>query len=270
MSDLENESIDMILTSPPYYLKRNYGNKNQIGLENTVDKYIVNLMKVFNECYRVLSNKGSCWVVIGDSYIDGSLSSIPHRFAIEMMNCGWIQRNCIIWHKTNPKPESVKTRLGTSNEFIFFFTKIKQNYFFDPDSIRIPYKQNNPTRIKSPRHHNIKEGFQKHTSIFQDIRGKIPLDFIQQSKHSKSIGEKNGILDLEHIAVYPEDLCYLPIKSGSKKGDTILDPFSGSGTTGVVSLKLFRKYIGYEINRNFVNLSIERINNVIKKHKTIV
>ena len=177
MSELKNESIDMILTSPPYYSKRNYGNENQIGLENSVEEYLDNLMEVFNECYRVLSKKGSCWVVIGDSYIDGCLRSIPHQFAIEMMKCGWIQRNCIIWHKTNPKPESVKTRLGTSNEFIFFFTKNKHNYFFDADSIRIPYKQKNPNEVKSPRHHDIKGKFQRHTSIFQDVRGKIPLDF---------------------------------------------------------------------------------------------
>ena len=79
MSELKNESIDMILTSPPYYSKRNYGNENQIGLENSVEEYLDNLMEVFNECYRVLS-KGSCWVVIGDSYIDGCLRSIPHQF----------------------------------------------------------------------------------------------------------------------------------------------------------------------------------------------
>lgn len=263
MSDLEDRSIDMILTSPPYYSHRNYGNKNQIGLEDTVNAYIEKLMEVFNECYRVLSDDGSCWVVIGDTYINGCLASIPHQFAIEMMRNGWIQRNCIIWHKTNPKPESVKTRLGTSNEFIFFFTK-KNNYFFDADSIRVPYKQENPIQVKSPRHYTIQDKFQRHTSIIQNSKGKIPLDFIEQSKHSKPIGKKIGMENIEHIAVFPKELCHLPINCGSKKGDTILDPFSGSGTTGIVSLELNRKFIGYELNKRFVELSIRRINKSLK------
>lgn len=265
MSELENESIDMILTSPPYYSKRNYGNKDQIGLENTVDNYLESLMKVFDECYRVLSNKGSCWVVIGDSYIDGCLNSIPHRFAIKMMKSRWIQRNCIVWHKTNPKPESIKTRLGTSNEFMFFFTKKKNNYFFDVDSIRIPYKQKDPNEVKSPRHHNIEGKFQRHTSILQNTKGKIPLDFIEHSKHSKPIGKRLGINDIEHIAVYPKELCYLPIRCGSKKYDTVLDPFSGSGTTGIVSIELERNFIGYELNKSFVELSHRRINESLKQ-----
>ena len=266
MCELEEKSVDMVLTSPPYYSQRDYGDKDQIGLENTVDKYIKSLMEVFNECYRVLSDEGSCWVVIGDSYIDGCLRSIPHRFAIEMMNLGWIQRNCIIWHKTNPKPESVKTRLGTSNEFIFFFTKKKHNYYFDVDSIRVPYKQKDPEDVKSPRHHNIHGKIQRHTSILQNVIGKIPLDFIEHSKHSKPIGRKFGIPNIEHIAVYPKELCYLPIRCGSKKYDTILDPFSGSGTTGIVSLELERKFIGYELNKRFVELSYERINDTLN-HK---
>ena len=148
MSELKNESIDMILTSPPYYSKRNYGNENQIGLENSVEEYLDNLMEVFNECYRVLSKKGSCWVVIGDSYIDGCLRSIPHQFAIEMMKCGWIQRNCIIWHKTNPKPESVKTRLGTSNEFIFFLQRINITIFLMQIRSEYLINKKTPMRLK--------------------------------------------------------------------------------------------------------------------------
>ena len=266
MSELKDHSVNMILTSPPYFSLRNYGLKDQIGLENTIDKYIKNLMKIFKECYRVLSNKGSCWVVIGDSYIDGSLSNIPHRFAIEMVKRKWIQRNTIIWNKTNPKPESVKTRLGTSNEFLFFFTKIRQDYYFDVDSIRIPYKDVNNIDVKSPRHHSISGQFQRHSPIFQNKLGKVPLDFIQSSKHSGNIGKKSGLKDIEHIAVYPKSLCFLPIKSGSRINDTVLDPFCGSGTTGSAAIELKRKFIGYELNPSFIELSKARLN---KKLRTI-
>ena len=223
-------------------------------------------MKVFKECYRVFSDEGSCWVVIGDSYIDGSLSNIPHRFAIEMVKKKWIQRNTIIWNKTNPKPESVNTRLGTSNEFIFFFTKKRQDYYFDVDSIRIPYKDPNNIDVKSPRHHSISGQFQRHSPMFQNKRGKVPLDFFQSSKYSGNFGQKNGLEDIKHIAPYPNSICFLPIKSSSRINDTVLDPFCGSGTTGSVAIELKRKFIGYELNPNFIELSKKRLN---KKLRTI-
>ena len=241
MTELKNSSVNMIMTSPPYFSQRNYGNDLQIGLEQTVDGFLDNLMKVFDECKRVLKDDGSLYVVIGDTYINGCLGSVPHRFAIRMMDSGWIQRNCIVWHKTNPKPESVKTRLSTSHEFIFFFTKTK-DYYFDIDSIRQPYKEQSVEDIRSPRQ-----------------------DFIEVSKHSFGIGKKLGVSDIEHGAVYPPSLCYDPIKSSTKEGDLVLDCFSGSGTTGEVSLELGRQYVGYEINSKFVQLSELRLSSMINK-----
>ena len=267
MTELEDKSVDMVMTSPPYYSLRNYGKDGQIGLEDSIEDYISNLMLIFDESYRVLKDDGACWVVIGDSYIDGCLGSIPHRFAIEMMNHKWIQRNCVVWHKTNPKPESVKTRLGTSNEFIFFFTKNKQDYHFDVDSIRVPYKQNQFDEMRSPRHHNLKGDFQRHTPIVQHKDGKVPLDFIEIAKHSYGVGKSLGMEDVEHGAVYPNDLCYLPIKSTSKNDGLVLDPFCGSGTTGEVSIELGRRFVGYEINSNFVELTELRLSNKVKLMK---
>jgi site-specific DNA-methyltransferase (adenine-specific) len=231
----------------------------QIGLEQSVDTYLDNLMKVFDESKRVLRDDGSLWVVIGDTYINGCLGSVPHRFTIRMMEHGWIQRNCVVWHKTNPKPESVKTRLSTSHEFIFFFTKT-MDYYFDIDSIRQPYKDKGLDDIRSPRHHSLNGDIQIHTPVIQNPLGKTPQDFIEESKHSFGIGKKLGIDDIEHGAVYPPSLCYQPIKSCTKKGDLVLDCFSGSGTTGEVSLELGREYVGYEINSKFVQLSEMRLN----------
>lgn len=259
MEELSDSSVNMIMTSPPYFSQRNYGNVLQIGLEQSVDTYLDNLMKVFDESKRVLRDDGSLWVVIGDTYINGCLGSVPHRFAIRMMEHGWIQRNCVVWHKTNPKPESVKTRLSTSHEFIFFFTKT-MDYYFDIDSIRQPYKDKGLDDIRSPRHHSLNGDIQIHTPVIQNPLGKTPQDFIEESKHSFGIGKKLGIDDIEHGAVYPPSLCYQPIKSCTKKGDLVLDCFSGSGTTGEVSLELGREYVGYEINSKFVQLSEMRLN----------
>ena len=265
MDELNDSSVNMIMTSPPYFSQRNYGNDLQIGLEKSIDKYIDNLMVVFDECQRVLRDDGSLWVVIGDTYINGCLGSVPHRFTIEMMKHEWIQRNCVVWHKTNPKPESVKTRLSTSHEFIFFFTKT-MDYYFDMNSIRQPYKDKPLDDIRSPRHHSLNGDVQLHTPVIQNPLGKAPQDFIEESKHSFGIGKKLGIDDVEHGAVYPPSLCYNPIKSCSKEGDLVLDCFSGSGTTGEVSLELGRQYVGYEINSKFVQLSQLRLANYFENN----
>jgi len=229
-----------------------------MGLEKSINQYISNLMDVFNESRRVLKDSGSLYVVIGDKYVNGCLSSIPHIFALEMMNQGWIQRNCIIWRKTNPKPESVKNRLQTSYEFIFFFTKTNK-YYFDDDSIRQPY--NYRQDLRAPHHHSLNDDFQSHSPVFQNPIGKIPTDVIDTSIQSYGVGKRLG-LEIEHAAVYPPEICINPIKSSSPKGGVVLDPFSGSGTTGEVSIALGRKYIGYEINSKFVELSHMRLSNI--------
>ena len=260
MSELSDGSVDMIMTSPPYWSQRNYGNPEQLGLEESINQYISNLMDVFNESRRVLNDSGSLYVVIGDKYVNACLSSIPHIFALEMMNQGWIQRNCIIWRKTNPKPESVKNRLQSSYEFIFFFTK-SCKYYFNDDSIRQPYKYSQFQDIRTPHHHSLKGDVQSHSPVFQNPIGKIPSDVVETSKHSYGVGKKLG-LDIEHGAVYPPEICINPIKSSSPLGGVVLDPFSGSGTTGEVAISLGRKYIGYEINSKFVELSHMRLSNI--------
>ncbi len=260
MSELADGCVDMVMTSPPYWNQHNYGNPEQLGLEKSINQYISNLMDVFNESKRVLKDSGSLYVVIGDKYINGCLSSIPHIFALEMMNQGWIQRNCIIWRKTNPKPESVKNRLQSSYEFIFFFTKTNK-YYFDDDAIRQPYKYNQFQDIRTPHHHSLTGDPQSQEPQFQNPIGKIPSDVIDTSKQTYGVGKKLG-LDIEHGALYPTEICINPIKSSSPKGGVVMDPFSGSGTTGEVSISLGRKYIGYEINSKFVDLSNIRLSNI--------
>lgn len=129
MKTLPGQSVDMIITSPPYFNLRDYGVPGQIGCESSVDTYIDRLVAVFDEAQRVLKDSGSCWVNIADSYSDQALSCIPDRFKIAMSERGWICRNEIIWHKPNAMPSSAKTRFNNDYEKLFFFTKRKK-YFF--------------------------------------------------------------------------------------------------------------------------------------------
>ena len=266
MSELEDGSVQTIMTSPPYFNQRNYGYDEQIGLEKTIDEYIENLMKVFDECHRVLSPQGSLFLNIGDKYVNGELMSLPHCIAIRMMDGGWIQRNCIIWKKTNPKPEAVTNRFHNSYEFIFFFTKSKGDYYFDSDSIRQPYKHTNGLKdVRAPRHHSLKGDFSVNSPVFQNPKGKLPQDYIdivETAKCSYGVGKELGIENLEHGAVFPEQICVNPIKSTSREDDLVLDPFMGSGTVGEVSLRLKRKFCGYELNPQFCKLSELRLSKI--------
>ena len=110
LKTFSSESIDCIITSPPYYGLRDYGIEGQIGQEKTPKEYISNLMSIMDECKRVLKKTGSLWVNIGEGFINKSLSGIPERFVISMIDNGWIRRNSIIWHKSNCMPSSVKSR----------------------------------------------------------------------------------------------------------------------------------------------------------------
>ena len=144
-----NECIDMCITSPPYWNMRDYGVEGQLGLEETFEEYLNKLQEIFNEVYRVLKKKGSCYVNIGDGYSNNnstgvkkqSLLCIPDRFKINMINNGWLCRNEIIWHKPNAMPSSAKTRFNNDYEKMFFFTK-DSLYYFDTQYEEMKTKKN--------------------------------------------------------------------------------------------------------------------------------
>ena len=165
LKKLPNETINCVMTSPPYWALRDYGIDGQLGLEPTFQEYITKLCDIFDEVKRVLKREGTCWVNIGDTYASGggasrhkgyndpkypngrtgefeepntnpqngatekSLCQIPSRFAIEMTNRGWILRNTIIWHKPNCMPSSIKDRFTVDFEYVFFFVKNKKYWF---------------------------------------------------------------------------------------------------------------------------------------------
>ena len=243
----------MCVTSPPYYGLRNYGDEDkQIGQENTPEEYIQNLVEVFRGVRDVLTDDGTLWLNIGDSYynyrpgkayvkqtvasnnqdlpeyspkrsnrLDGlkekDLIGIPWMLAFALRADGWYLRQDIIWHKPNPMPESVRDRCTKSHEYIFLLSK-NQNYYFDVDSIK------EPTRRKRSVWNVTKKPY----------RG-------------------------SHFAVFPPDLIEPCIKAGSQEGDCVLDPFMGSGTTAMVAKSLGRDYIGCELHEDYGNLIQKRI-----------
>lgn len=135
---LPDQSVQCVVTSPPYWNLRDYGVDGQIGLEKNQNEFLqVMVDQVFGEVYRVLRDDGTAWVNLGDNFMDGCLQGMPWEFALMMIHHGeWILRSDIIWHKPNPTPEPDRKRPTMAHEYMFLFTKHKSNYFYDTDAIR--------------------------------------------------------------------------------------------------------------------------------------
>lgn len=255
----------------------------QIGLEETPEEYILRLVSVFHECYRVLADDGTLWVNIGDSYCgtgskgewvdpkypDGrnaqsvsvnqkiagykskDLIGIPWMLAFALRADGWYLRQDIIWHKPNPMPESVKDRCTKSHEYIFLLSK-KQKYYYDHISIQEP--TNTKDTIKRDRETTKLNNTPGRTHMGglvvnnYDYRNKRDV-WTVTSKPNKEA----------HFATFPEDLIEPCILAGCPNGGTVLDPFCGSGTTGIVSVRHERNFIGIELNPEYAEMSIRRI-----------
>lgn len=308
LKGMESESVDCVVTSPPYFQLRDYKVEGQIGLEATYQEFIGKLIEVFNEVKRVLKKEGTSFVNLGDSYaslgklngdIDGdngmdinrgrgrikkgsypekSLMLIPHRFAISMIDNGWRLRNCLPWIKPNAMPESVQDRWKKAHEYWFFFVKSKK-YYFDLDAIRTPHKEVSIKRAEFEQGRNAlgqnpssmgeKYGRDKNNrdkkldkylsmpsrQVKLNPKGATPPDYlIVNTNCSEDDSVRN------HYATYPQKLIYPFVVAGCPKGGTILDPFCGSGTTGVVALKNGRSFIGIDLNKEYCDLALSRLN----------
>lgn len=268
LRSLPDNVIDMCITSPPYYNLRDYKHSKQLGIEDTREHFINNLVDIFEEVRRVLKPEGSCWVNIGDTYKNKELQQVPSRLEIAMTDKGWILRNEVIWEKPNPQPISAKDRLWTNHEKLFMFVKSKKYYFDQPrvpqaeSSIKRAFSKNNLDKRKD-KGDNGKAGFsitsQRQDLHYEKLRqeilaGKIPTRPKFTVWRIPGSRFKGG-----HFAVYPVELLLDPIKSCSPEGGIVLDPFMGSGTTAVAALELNRKYIGFELNEEYVRLANERI-----------
>lgn len=247
---LLDSSVQLIVSSPPYFQARVYKNgENELGRENTPEEFINNLVKLFDDAKRVLKDEGSMYVNINDTCRDGAYQAIPQRFVIEMINRGWILNDEILWTKTNPKYSPGK-RSVRSHEYLFHFVKSKNFYYDDSwlDGI------NDETNTFSYGTNNL---FPKLISGM-DFRDGVVRTNVATTQQLRKKCEEKGFF-LNHTAVFPEVIPMIPILSTTRPGDTILDLFNGTGTTGEVSVKLDRKYVGYEYNPEYVMASEIRL-----------
>lgn len=335
---LPDESVNCVVTSPPYYGLRDYGVDGQLGLEETPEQYIYKLVSLFREIRRVLKRDGTVWVNLGDSYAGncsrtskgragmgaeregvftkgGGLASkqlmgIPWRFAFAMQEDGWYLRQDIIWHKPNPMPESVTDRCTKSHEYIFLLSKNEQ-YYFDHESIQEQANTQVDPRIGkrleydgirkgqegmgqrafvslktkprfggskygdnadihfstysgkewNPRTKNCQEDGQVPNSMH--LRREVGLpDEVYVVRNKRDVWTVNVKPNKEaHFATYPPELISPCILAGCPPNGVVLDPFMGSGTTGIVAARLSRHFVGVELNPEYQQMSLRRINN---------
>ena len=286
LTNIPDNSVDMCVTSPPYYNLRDYKNSGQIGAENTVKDFVENLCKVFDEIHRILKPTGSCWVNIGDTYDKKRLLQVPSRFEIAMCDRGWHLRNEIIWSKPNPQPISSKDRFWSNHEKFFWFVKDVKKYYFNRDAILVPQAEISIRRMFSKNNMSKRKDFNA-----SDKEG-FAISSNSQDKHYARMREEMGI-DKEfnyeeliksgkcptrpefdtwnvpsvtykgaHFAVYPPELIEKPILSCCPEQGIVIDPFMGSGTTGEVAKLNNRRYIGLELNPEYAILANERISKV--------
>ena len=266
---------------------------NQLGIEATPEEYVENMVDVFREIKRVLKDDGTVWLNLGDSYNNyrpggtsqpkqtltnnnGSVVSysgkrnnksitlkekdlvgIPWRVAFALQSDGWWLRQDIIWHKPNPMPESVTDRCTKSHEYIFLLSK-SSKYFYDNDAIAeqsLEYGKDKRSDLGNIRYDG------KRTLDKSGKNGQDSFVTINQTRNKRSVWTINTQPYKEaHFAVFPEELPTLCIKAGSKEGDVVLDPFFGSGTTGWVAQRLGRRWIGIELNAEYIKIAEKRFN----------
>ncbi len=264
LQQLPGSSVNCIVTSPPYYLQRDYNVDSQIGNEHSLEAYIENLRTIFRECYRVLKDDGTLWLNLGDKYQDGALLAIPWRVALGISQDHWILRSDIIWYKPNAMPSSVKNRPTTDHEYVFLLVK-SQDYYYDIDAIREPHVTFTPeSRMKGGRNHFGKKngtpenGKNAGNSNLHD--GRWDQAFHPKGRNRRTVWEIPLSKSRDaHFAVFPEKLVELCILAGSPAGGIVLDPFIGSGTTAVVAQRLGRKYAGIEINPEYCEIARKRL-----------
>jgi len=284
-------SVQTCVTSPPYFGLRNYGVEGQLGLEQTPDEYVANMVEVFRAVRDVLADDGTLWLNIGDSYnaagrtghgtrvgfkqgtnrasaegadncrpsVDGlkpkDLIGIPWRVAFALQADGWFLRQDIIWHKPNPMPESVRDRCTKAHEYIFLLSK-SERYYFDNEPIREPVKATSGKINGAPLRgaHVLEEGGRRTAKReYAVIKGAN-----RRSVWTVATRPYKGA----HFATFPPALIEPCILAGSRPGDIVLDPFMGSGTTAQVALQHGRRAIGCELNPAYIQLIHERVGKV--------
>ncbi len=264
LKNIPDNFIQTCITSPPYFGLRNYEIDGQIGLEETPELYISRLVEVFREIKRVLRDDGTLWLNLGDSYARKNLIGIPWRVAFALQHDGWYLRSDIIWQKPNAIPESVKDRPTRSHEYVFLFSKSKK-YYYNYEAIKEDAVNGDPnsphgsigTRSKnSGRRKQDEVGKRTYTGFNERYFSKPPL--LKRNKRDVWTISVKPFLG-SHFATFPPDLVVPCVLAGSSEGSVVADPFCGSGTVGMVSVQNNRRFIGIDLNPDYINISEKRI-----------
>ncbi len=275
IKEFSPESINCVITSPPYWKLRDYGWDGQWGQEKTFGEYLEHLWSLMNEIWRVLKNDGTAWINLGDTYgkhhdiANKCLLLLPHRFAIGCMERGWIIRNDIVWAKRNSLPEGVTDRFSKKHEYFFLMAK-NEKYHFDLDSIRDkcqPLNRWGGNKLVAKGISKFDEGTGH--SIYRDRN-------MQPNDGMKNPGDVADFWDIptqpnndNHFAAYNLPLIIKPIMAGCPEKGIILDPFCGTATTGYAAILHDRKFIGIEGNEKWVTEGNYRLNS-IGKDQTLI
>ena len=294
LATLPDGSADCIVTSPPYFGLRDYGVDGQIGAEASPAEFVAAMAAVFREARRVLADDGTLWLNLGDSYSSGARTSyadtgkasgrigttrqpsslpgknllgIPWRVAFALQDDGWILRNDIIWAKPNAMPESVTDRLSGRHEHLFMLSK-SPRYWFDLDPIREPVVTERAQALSWAR--DSKEAdvpgqsMRQHRSTREAYTGTNVRVTGERHRSKHDLGRNPGDVWAvptqpfaeAHFATMPPALAERCILAGCKPHGTVLDPFSGSGTTGYAAAKHGHRYIGIDLNAEYLDLSL--------------
>jgi len=292
LKTLEDKSVNCCVTSPPYWGLRDYGESDQLGLEETPEEYVANMVKVFSEVKRVLTKDGTLWLNLGDSYAGSGkgpagnlkdngerhleyvtkpftddllkpkdLVGIPWRVAFALQADGWYLRQDIIWHKPNPMPESVTDRCTKAHEYIFLLSK-SSKYYYDHEAVKEKCSEANIEDFKRRKTLNNKgKGKGTYDEARPDLcRGRdayMPDDFMRNKRSVWTVNTRP--YPEAHFATYPKKLIRPCIKAGCPQGGVVLDPFGGSGTTAEVANELQRDAILCELNPKYCELIEKRL-----------
>lgn len=283
---LPDKSVQAVITSPPYWQKRNYGVRRQWGLEKDPDRYIAKLIDLFDRIKPKLRDDATLWINLGSTYSSGrpgkneewrdndvtdkvdpswafyhgfprkSLVPIPHMLSVAMAHEGWIFRSEIIWHKTNPMPESVNDRPVVAHEHILLFSKNESYYYGD---IRKPVSARTKTVYGTQRKMRTaaENCFSSNLHKTQKYRG--PAKDGKGARETSVWSMGNEASPDGHTATFPLKVAERMILNAAPPGATILDPFSGLGTTGLAAIKHQRNFIGIEINSEYANSARNRL-----------
>lgn len=254
MYELEDKSVTSIVTSPPYFSMRDYGNGEfELGLESNREEYIKNLLKIFKECHRVLKDDGSLMVNINEKVENGSYRGVVYQFVGEMLKSGWDLNDEIIWLKNNPQ-YTAGNRTVRSHEYIFHFVKKGcRDFYYDSELAK---------RVSDPNGFCV-YGKDNKPKLFSgmDFRGNILRTNGSNTGELRKRCKDEGFV-LTHSATFPLEVPTLLVLLTSRPGDLVVDPFNGTGSVGEVCLKSGRKYVGYELNPQFIMATEVRVKNM--------